>query len=121
MHVYHADMSTMHVDSVALFPAAARYGRHAPTSVSAPTIHNACPWWCMRLHMQVLQAALDECGDDVPQAVRWYSQLRAKDAEALVEMSRSLDGGFLTFVLPLIVDSLLNRLLPQVRNTATTQ
>jgi hypothetical protein len=62
----------------------------------------------------VLEQALDEADDDPASAVRRYSQLRAKDAEALVTLSHSLDGGFLTFVGPLILDSLLNRLLPDV-------
>lgn len=62
----------------------------------------------------VLQAALEECGDDPGPAVQRYSQMRSKDAEALVVLSHSLDGGFLTFVGPLILDSLLNRLLPGV-------
>lgn len=63
---------------------------------------------------QVLQQALDETDDDPAAAVKRYSQLRAKDAEALVTLSHSLDGGFLTFVGPLILDSMLNRLLPGV-------
>ena len=43
-----------------------------------------------------------------------YSELRGPEAEALVDLSRSLDGGFLTFIGPLILDSLLHRLLPKV-------
>ena len=34
--------------------------------------------------------------------------------QALVTLSRSFDGGFLTFVLPLILDSILNKVLPKV-------
>lgn len=62
----------------------------------------------------MLQQALDETDDHPAAAVQRYSQLRAKDAEALVTLSHSLDGGFLTFVGPLILDSMLNRLLPAV-------
>ena len=62
----------------------------------------------------VLQKALDESGDDPKAAVQRYSELRSKDAEALVVLSHSLDGGFLTFVGPLILDSMLNRLLPKI-------
>jgi 2-polyprenyl-6-methoxyphenol hydroxylase-like FAD-dependent oxidoreductase len=62
----------------------------------------------------VLQKALEETDDDPAAAVQRYSQLRARDAEALVQLSHSLDGGFLTFVGPLILDSMLNRLLPAV-------
>lgn len=63
---------------------------------------------------QVLQDALDETQDDAGAAVQRYTQKRAKDAEALVVLSHSLDGGFLTFVGPLILDSMLNRLLPKI-------
>jgi 2-polyprenyl-6-methoxyphenol hydroxylase-like FAD-dependent oxidoreductase len=62
----------------------------------------------------VLQKALDESGDDPRAAVQRYSELRSKDAEALVVLSHSLDGRFLTFVGPLILDSMLNRLLPKI-------
>lgn len=43
-----------------------------------------------------------------------YSSLRAKDTEAIVKMSARLDGGFFSFVLPLIVDSILNKFLPAI-------
>ena len=43
-----------------------------------------------------------------------YSSLRAKDTEAIVKMSARLDGGFFSFVLPLIVDSILNKFLPSI-------
>jgi 2-polyprenyl-6-methoxyphenol hydroxylase-like FAD-dependent oxidoreductase len=62
----------------------------------------------------VLEKALNETGDDAAAAVQRYTEKRAKDAEALVVLSHSLDGGFLTFVGPLILDSLLHKLLPKV-------
>ena len=43
-----------------------------------------------------------------------YSSLRAADTEAAVKLSQGLDGGFLTFVLPLIVDGILNKLAPSI-------
>lgn len=64
--------------------------------------------------MKKLEQALSDSQDDAAQAVQRYSQLRAKDAESLVVLSHSLDGGFLTFVGPLILDSMLNKLLPAV-------
>ena len=66
--------------------------------------HLVCP--------QVLGQALDESDDNIKLAVKRYSELRSKDAEALVTLSHSLDGGFLTFVGPLILDSMLNRMAP---------
>ena len=41
-----------------------------------------------------------------------YSKKRAADAKALVEISHGFDGGFLTFVLPLILDSIFHRIAP---------
>jgi 2-polyprenyl-6-methoxyphenol hydroxylase-like FAD-dependent oxidoreductase len=83
------------------------------------TIHTVKPYFGQGVNsafedVKVLQQALDETADDHEAAVRRYSQLRAKDAEALVVLSHSLDGGFVTFVGPLILDSMLHRLLPQI-------
>ncbi|KAI8468055.1 MAG: 2-polyprenyl-6-methoxyphenol hydroxylase and related FAD-dependent oxidoreductase [Monoraphidium minutum] len=64
--------------------------------------------------VSVLERALDASADDPAAAVARYSALRSRDAEALVTLSRSLDGGFLTFIGPLILDSMLNKLLPAV-------
>jgi 2-polyprenyl-6-methoxyphenol hydroxylase-like FAD-dependent oxidoreductase len=64
--------------------------------------------------VSVLEQALEETGDDAGAAVQRYTQKRAKDAESLVVLSHSLDGGFMTFVGPLILDSLLHKLLPKV-------
>jgi hypothetical protein len=43
-----------------------------------------------------------------------YSALRAFDTEAIVKMSERLDGGFFSFVLPLILDSILNKFFPAI-------
>jgi hypothetical protein len=48
--------------------------------------------------VRVLERALDEARDRMPSTVTKFTALRAKDAEALVELSHSLDGGFLTFI-----------------------
>jgi len=62
----------------------------------------------------VLNKALDNTNDDIGKALILYSKMRAKDAKALVHMSKRLDGGFLVFVLPLLLDSVFHRLLPIV-------
>ena len=54
------------------------------------------------------------CDDHVPSALEKYSNLRAKDTEAIVKMSERLDGGFFSFVFPLIVDSILNKIAPSI-------
>eukprot|EP00195_Chlamydomonas_chlamydogama_P001761 CAMPEP_0202920284 /NCGR_PEP_ID=MMETSP1392-20130828/76776_1 /ASSEMBLY_ACC=CAM_ASM_000868 /TAXON_ID=225041 /ORGANISM="Chlamydomonas chlamydogama, Strain SAG 11-48b" /LENGTH=524 /DNA_ID=CAMNT_0049613769 /DNA_START=404 /DNA_END=1978 /DNA_ORIENTATION=- len=81
------------------------------------TIHTVKPYFGQGVNsafedIKVLEQALEETGDDFNKAVPRYSTLRAKDAEALVVLSESLDGGFLTFVGPLILDSMLHRMLP---------
>ena len=64
--------------------------------------------------VMVLDQCLNSTRDNVPDAIRLYSEKRAKEAEALVSMSRKLDGGFVTFVLPLIIDSILSRMMPKI-------
>ena len=83
------------------------------------SIHTVKPYFGVGLNSAfedviTLDAALEETRDCVPSAVVRYSALRARDARAIVQMSQSLDGGFLTFVLPLIIDSILNKLAPGV-------
>lgn len=63
-------------------------------------------------------AAASDTPESIAEGVAAYSDARAKDSEALVEVSRSFDrpgklGTFL-FVFPLIVDGILHRLLPWV-------
>ena len=69
--------------------------------------------------VRVLDQALEKAGDDIPNALKIDSNTRARDTKAVVQISRRLDGGFLTFVLPLIIDSIFNKICPQVfgRNT----
>lgn len=64
--------------------------------------------------VMVLDAALEQCKDDVPSALQTYSNMRGKEAEALVSLSRGLDGGFFSFVLPLIIDGVFHKILPKI-------
>ena len=66
----------------------------------------------LRLYYFIILYFLFSCDDHVPSALEKYSNLRAKDTEAIVKMSERLDGGFFCFVLPLIVDSILNKIAP---------
>ena len=50
-----------------------------------------------------------------------FSARRAADAKALVDISRGFDGGFLTFVLPLILDGMFHRAFPSVFMPNTIQ
>ncbi|KAJ1409962.1 hypothetical protein B484DRAFT_413897 [Ochromonadaceae sp. CCMP2298] len=49
-----------------------------------------------------------------PNALRTYSNLRAGEAKALVELSQHFDRGLLQFLLPLLLDRFLHKLLPAV-------
>jgi hypothetical protein len=49
-----------------------------------------------------------------PNALRTYSKLRAGEAKALVELSQHFDRGLLQFLLPLLLDRFLHKLLPAV-------
>jgi hypothetical protein len=51
--------------------------------------------------------------------LRTYSQLRASEAKALVELSQHFDRGLLQFLLPLLVDRFLHKLLPAVFSPPT--
>lgn len=66
----------------------------------------------------VLARCLDACGDDAPSAAAAFTRERAEEARALVRTSRSFDGrgalGTARFLVPLLLDIQLNRLLPSV-------
>ena len=56
--------------------------------------------------------------DDLTQAVHKFSKDMAGEAKALVRISRDLDRpgklGFITFILPLILDSIFNKMAPKI-------
>ena len=94
------------------------------TCIIGDCIHTVKPYFGQGVNscfedVRVLDQALEKAGDNIPNALQIYSNTRARDTKALVQISRRLDGGFLTFVLPLIIDSIFNKICPQVfgRNT----
>eukprot|EP00427_Karlodinium_veneficum_P068190 CAMPEP_0169310822 /NCGR_PEP_ID=MMETSP1017-20121227/3175_1 /TAXON_ID=342587 /ORGANISM="Karlodinium micrum, Strain CCMP2283" /LENGTH=467 /DNA_ID=CAMNT_0009404491 /DNA_START=110 /DNA_END=1513 /DNA_ORIENTATION=+ len=66
--------------------------------------------------VSVLARCLEASGDNPVEAAKLYTRARAEDARALVRTSRSFDMpgklGTARFVVPLILDSLLNKFLP---------
>ena len=81
------------------------------------TIHTVKPYFGLGVNsawedVRVLMDALDEADGDTNIAFPTYTKRRATDAKSLVTLSRSFDGGFLTFVLPLIIDSIFHKLAP---------
>lgn len=73
---------------------------------------------CALEDVSVLSDALDESPHSVTEALRLFSHKRAGESKALVQLSRQFDRpgklGFLTFVLPLILDSVFHRLFPKI-------
>jgi hypothetical protein len=64
-----------------------------------------------------LSEAIDST-DNLSDAVHLFSKERAPEAVALVKVSRELDRpgklGFITFILPIILDSIFHKLAPKV-------
>ena len=96
------------------------------------SIHTVKPYFGLGVNSAfedvcVLDACLDEIAADATGDISWTSALplfsarRAADAKALVDISRGFDGGFLTFVLPLILDGVFHKALPNVFMPNTIQ
>jgi kynurenine 3-monooxygenase len=68
--------------------------------------------------VQILSDVLDENKHDYTAAVHSYSRQQAGEAKALVRISRELDRpgmvGFITFILPIILDSIFNKQFPKL-------
>lgn len=59
-----------------------------------------------------LQQALEKT-EDIGESLQYYSERRAIDAKSLVTLSHRLDGGFLTFILPIIIDAYMSKTFPK--------
>lgn len=70
------------------------------------------------LDAQAAAGVASVTGPGVLPAVAGFSQQRAGEAKALVQISREFDRpgamGFLTFILPLILDGIFNRVAPKI-------
>ena len=68
--------------------------------------------------VSVLGDILEDKSLKVGEVVKEFSHRRAKESEVLVKISRDLDRpgklGFFTFLLPLILDSIFNKIAPKV-------
>ena len=89
------------------------------TVLIGDAIHTVKPYFGLGVNagfedVMILNECLTSTNDAIEDAVKKFSERRGKDAVSLVDVSRTLDGGFLTFVLPLIVDNIFHKLLPQV-------
>ena len=65
-----------------------------------------------------LRTALDAHPNSMEKALASFSEARAGEAEALVRISRDLDRpgilGFVTFILPIILDGIFHGIAPQI-------
>lgn len=92
------------------------------------SIHTVKPYFGLGVNSAFEDVTvLDDCLTSAAASGKWpealgaYSASRAEDAKALVDISRSFDGGFLTFVLPLILDGIFSKLAPGVFMPNTIQ
>lgn len=67
--------------------------------------------------VSILADCIDET-DSMKEAVHEFSRRRAKDSETLVRISRKLDRpgtlGIITFIIPIILDSIFNKMSPKL-------
>jgi 2-polyprenyl-6-methoxyphenol hydroxylase-like FAD-dependent oxidoreductase len=87
------------------------------TCLLGDAIHTVKPYFGQGLNsgledVKILSDSLSSSANNVPEALKIFSKRRSNDVKALVKISKQLDGGFLTFVLPLIVDGILHKLAP---------
>eukprot|EP01041_Mallomonas_annulata_P003810 gene3810-7580_t len=87
------------------------------TVLVGDSIHTVKPYFGMGVNsafedIYLLDNALNKTNNIIDKAIKIFSNERAKDTKSLVHMSRKLDGGFFSFVLPLIIDTILHNLAP---------
>jgi len=67
--------------------------------------------------VKILGDLLDEHKGDTSKAIRAFSKRRAPESKAMVRLSRELDRpgrlGFITFILPIILDSIFSQIAPK--------
>lgn len=91
---------------------------HKNAILLGDAIHSVKPYFGMGVNsafedVGYLDRAFNSTNDFL-EVGKEFSKLRANDAKALVKISHSLDGGFLTFILPLIIDSILHKKFPNI-------
>ena len=93
------------------------------TVLLGDAIHTVKPYFGLGVNSAfedviALRTALDEHPQDMARALSAFSEARAGEAAALVRISRDLDRpgflGFVTFILPIILDGIFSSLAPQI-------
>lgn len=66
----------------------------------------------------IFSDCIDKANNNMAKAVHEFSRRRAKDSETLVRISRDLDRpgfvGVVTFIIPIILDSIFNKINPKL-------
>ena len=66
----------------------------------------------------IFSDCIDDANNNMVEAVHEFSNRRAKDSETLVRISRDLDRpgviGAITFIIPIILDSIFNKINPKL-------
>jgi len=92
------------------------------TVILGDAIHTVKPYFGLGANsalqdVQILKQSI-ESTNTMKEATHLFSQQRAAESKALVEISRELDRpgllGVFTFIVPLIVDSIFNKLAPKI-------
>lgn len=108
-----SDVARFASQSVSRLPTFAVVGPHlhagAVAAAVGDSVHAVKPYFGLGVNsafedVAVLGRCLDEC-DTVGDALKMYTERHAENVQALVRMSRQMDGGFASFVLPIILDS----------------
>ena len=95
----------------------------ASTVLLGDAIHTVKPYFGLGVNsafedVVALRAALDAHPRDAARALSAFSDARAGEAAALVRISRDLDRpgllGFVTFILPIILDGIFSSIAPQL-------
>lgn len=68
--------------------------------------------------VSIFSDCIDDANNDMVKAIHEFSERRAKDSETLVRISRDLDRpgflGAITFIIPIILDSIFNKINPKL-------
>ena len=101
---------------------APRLNQGDSTVILGDSIHTVKPYFGLGANsaledVQILKRSIESTGS-LKEATSLFSKKRAAESRALVEISRELDRpgllGVFTFIIPLVVDSIFNKLAPAV-------
>jgi kynurenine 3-monooxygenase len=89
------------------------------TVLIGDAIHTVKPFFGLGVNSAMedviaLDSALERTKDNVKEALQLFSRERAPQAKAMVKISKGLDGGVLSFIIPLIIDNTFKKIAPKI-------